>query len=50
MLNGRPADNSVATYFESDGTKRNVESLQRETDVQGWLECISKIKNVKPHG
>jgi hypothetical protein len=36
MENGRPADNSYATYFCPKGYKQNVFSLNKEIVVSGW--------------
>jgi hypothetical protein len=36
MLEGSPGDSYYRSYFNSDGTKRNVDSLVKETDVSGW--------------
>ena len=40
MLNGRPADNSFCTYFNSDEHTQLVDSLDKKTDVSGW-QCRS---------
>jgi hypothetical protein len=36
MENGRPADNSYATFFCPKGYKQNVFSLNKEIVVSGW--------------
>lgn len=36
MENGRPVDNSYATFFNPKGYKQNVFSLKNEIVVSGW--------------
>jgi hypothetical protein len=36
MQNGRPAKGSYFTFFLGSGRKQHVDSLEEETDVQGW--------------
>ena len=36
MLNGRPADGSYFTDFETDKKMQHVDSLDYKTDVKGW--------------
>jgi hypothetical protein len=36
MENGRPVDNSYATFFNPKGYKKNVFSLKNEITVSGW--------------
>jgi hypothetical protein len=50
MIDGRIEENSMAAYFNSDSYKNNVESLKKETDVSGWLQCCTQVQNGYPHG
>jgi hypothetical protein len=50
MLEGRPGDSYYSSFFYLDGTKRNVDSLEKETDVSGWQDCSSQLKEGYPHG
>jgi hypothetical protein len=36
MENGRPADNSYATFFCPKGDKQNAFALNKKIDVSGW--------------
>jgi hypothetical protein len=36
MQNGRPADGSYQTCFNSNGSTHHVDSLEEKTDVSGW--------------
>jgi hypothetical protein len=36
IQNGRPADGSYLTYFYGNGATQYVDSLEAETNVQGW--------------
>jgi hypothetical protein len=44
MQNGRPADGSFETCFNYK-TFDHVDSLEEETDVEGWFFYISQIDN-----
>ena len=50
MLEGRPGDSSYRSCFHSDGSKGNVDSLEKETDVSGWQQYSGQSKQGYAHG
>ena len=48
MQNGKPADGSYKFQFYKDGCEQNVDSIEEETDVGGWLVSsiqVDKMRN-----
>jgi hypothetical protein len=51
MVNGRPADNSSMTGFNSKGAKAFVRSLKNEIDVSGKQKFTGQVnKEGESHG
>lgn len=50
MSNGRPADNTFATYFAKDGLNLNVDSLDKATDVSGRQFFTGKLQDGLKNG
>ena len=50
MLEGRPGDSYCRSFFTPDGTKGNVDSLKKETDVSDWQQYSGQSKQGYAHG
>jgi hypothetical protein len=50
MINGRPGDSHYYTQFFKPGDKRNLESLEKLTQVGGMQRCSTQLQEGLWHG
>jgi hypothetical protein len=50
MIDGKAADSHYFTLFYAPGFRRNLESLEKLTQVEGMKYCSSKLEKGLSHG